>query len=85
MDGNHYYLCSKYPLEDSNELCPEYMDGDFLACANVITELAAVDYGKERFFRQKDGTWYDRDGCDYISLEEMLTRAYESIAKNIDP
>lgn len=22
MDGNHYYACGKYPLKDSNEICP---------------------------------------------------------------
>lgn len=24
MDGNHYYACGKYPLHDSNEVCPKF-------------------------------------------------------------
>lgn len=25
MDGNHVYVCGKYPLRDSNQICPEFI------------------------------------------------------------
>lgn len=24
MDGNHNYCCAKYPLKDSNAICPKF-------------------------------------------------------------
>lgn len=43
---------------------------DFIMCMGVIL------YGKERFFRQDDGNWYDRDYCDYVSTAKVLERIY---------
>ena len=28
MDGNCYYHCGKYPLKDSDEICPKYMQAE---------------------------------------------------------
>ena len=28
MDGNCYWHCDKYPLKDSNEICPKYMQAE---------------------------------------------------------
>lgn len=47
---------------------------------DVVLSLAALDHGKARFFEQYDGTWYDCNDGSCISFEEMLDRAYDSIA-----
>lgn len=26
MDGNNTYCCGKYPLQDSNEICPKFKE-----------------------------------------------------------
>ena len=53
---------------------------------DALISLAAVDYGKARFFysEEDDGSWYDRNDGKYITFEEMVDRAYDSIVKNID-
>ena len=28
MDGNCYWHCGKYPLKNSNEICPKYMQAE---------------------------------------------------------
>ena len=30
MDGNHYYACGKYPLKDSNEICPWFNEANYV-------------------------------------------------------
>lgn len=33
---------------------------------DLFTEITAAEYGKQRFFMQKDGTVYDRHKGDYL-------------------
>ena len=68
---NDAILASLAKYEDTN-LTPEEIDSmvaSFLA-------LTAVEYGKDRFFQQPNGTWYDRDKCDYVSTSKMILRSY---------
>lgn len=41
-----------------------------------ITCMGVVLYGKERFFRQDNGSWYDRHFSDYVSTAVVLERIY---------
>lgn len=50
------------------------------ALERIVTFLGSVTYGKERFFRQENGIWYDRDKGDYITLEQIVERAEEIIS-----
>lgn len=50
---------------------------EFIECMGVVL------YGKGRFFRQDDGTWYDRDKCDYASTAEVLERIYRQCSEEI--
>ena len=43
---------------------------------DFISSMGCILYGKERFFRQQNGTWYDRHYCDYASTTEILKRIY---------
>lgn len=45
----------------------------------LFVSLTAAEYGKQRFFQQENGTWYDRDKCDYITTAAMILRAYETL------
>ena len=70
-EQNDLILAALAKYEDTN-LTPEEIDSmvaSFLA-------LTAMEYGKDRFFQQPNGTWYDRDKCDYISTSKMILRAY---------
>lgn len=57
--------------EDTN-LTPEEID----SMVASFVALTAMDYGKDRFFQQPNGIWYDRDRCDYISTSKMILRSY---------
>ena len=37
---------------------------EFISCMGVVL------YGKERFFRQENALWYDRNYADYVSTED---------------
>lgn len=50
---------------------------DFISCMGVAL------YGKERFFRQDNGLWYDRRVCDYVCTAEILERIYKQCAEEI--
>lgn len=75
---NDAILASLAKYEDTN-LTPEEIDSmvaSFLA-------LTAVEYGKDRFFQQPNGTWYDRDKCDYVSTSKMILRSYLAIEPHL--
>ena len=44
---------------------------------DFISSMGVLLYGKERFFRQDDGRWYDREHGDYVSTAEILKRICE--------
>ena len=48
---------------------------------DFLKSISSRMYGKERFFKQTNGTWYDRYRADYISLEEMMDRIYQQIVE----
>ena len=41
------------------------------AYIEIIRRIATRHYGKEIIFRQNDGTWYSREHCRCITLEEL--------------
>ena len=50
---------------------------EFISCMGVVL------YGKERFFRQDNALWYDRDHSDYVSTAEVLKRIYDQCDKEL--
>lgn len=46
---------------------------------DFIKELGSITYGKERFFRQDNGTWYDRKHADYITLDDVIRRIVDAV------
>lgn len=45
---------------------------------SLVRTIGSITYGKERWFLQDDGKWYDRKECDYIDISELQYRiAYE--------
>ena len=47
---------------------------------DCLLVLANMDYGKERFFLQDDGRWYDRNSGTYISMKTMLHRIEKDLS-----
>lgn len=49
---------------------------------SLIRSIGSATYGKERWFLQDDGTWYDRKYGDYITtqtLENMIFKELEEL------
>ena len=45
----------------------------------IITYVGTATFGKERWFRQVDGTYYDRLFEDYVDLEEVAKRLVDTV------
>lgn len=45
----------------------------------IISTVGVADLGKQRWFEQDDGSWYDRRECDYVSLDIVVGRVCEAI------
>ena len=76
FDNNFIEALAAY---EDTMLAPEDVDvmlGEFIA-------LTSLDYGKQRFFRQDDGMWYDREDGSYVPAATVILRSYDSIAQNI--
>ena len=46
---------------------------------SLVRTIGSITYGKERWFLQDDGTWYDRKDGTYISIDELHKRIYEEV------
>jgi hypothetical protein len=46
---------------------------------NFIKVLGSITYGKERFFRQDNGMWYDRKHAGYITLDDVIRRIVDAV------
>lgn len=57
--------------EDTN-LMPDEIE----SLVATFIALTSAEYGKQRFFQQENGTWYDCDKCDHITTSKMILRAY---------
>lgn len=57
--------------------------GDGVSIDEFISCMGVVLYGKERFFRQENALWYDRNYADYVSTAEVLKRIYEQCDKEL--
>ena len=56
------------------------MQKDMEKMIDYIKELSSLIYGKEVFFYEEDSnTWYSRDHCRYIELEELIDWLRENI------
>ena len=49
------------------------------ALNDLLTHIGVCDIGKQRWFDQDDGLWYDRREHDYITLMEVIDRAMDFI------
>lgn len=47
----------------------------------IITYVGTATFGKGRWFRQSDGTYYDRLFEDYVDLEEVAKRLVHTVWK----
>lgn len=47
----------------------------------LLTHIGVCDIGKERWFDQDDGLWYDRKEHDYITFREVMNRAMDTIER----
>ena len=45
----------------------------------LLTHIGVCDIGKERWFDQDDGLWYDRKEHDHITFREVIDRAMNFI------
>lgn len=45
----------------------------------IISCVGTATYGKERWFPQEDGKWYDRKYCDYVMLDEIVDRLCSTV------
>lgn len=50
---------------------------------DFISAMGALLYGKQRFFRQDNATWYDRQECDYVSTATVLDRIYHNCSSEL--
>ena len=50
---------------------------EFISCMGVVL------YGKERFFRQENALWYDREHGDYVCTAVILDRIYHQCDKEL--
>lgn len=41
---------------------------------DVLDRISSAYYGKQMYFKQDNGTIYDRYGCDYITFDEAVNR-----------
>lgn len=64
---------------EETRLTPDDID----SMVSTFVVLTSAEYGKQRFFQQEDGTWYDRDQCDYIKTRQMILRAYNALNPHI--
>lgn len=46
---------------------------------SLVRTIGSITYGKERWFLQDDGRWYDRDGGTYITIDELHNRICEEV------
>ena len=42
------------------------------ALIDIVRYIGVLDLGKERWFEQDDGRWYDRFTGGYITLEQLV-------------
>ena len=52
------------------------------ALRDMIKQIGSITYGKERFFEQDRGIWYDRKHGDYITLEKVIERLVEAVKES---
>lgn len=46
---------------------------------SLVQSIGSATYGKERWFLQDNGKWYDRKECDYITIDVLEQRIRSAI------
>lgn len=46
---------------------------------SLVRSIGSITYGKERWFYQDDGLWYDREDGKRITTDELHRRIYEEV------
>lgn len=46
---------------------------------SLVRSIGSVTFGKERWFLQDNGLWYDRMDCKEISIDELHNRIYKEV------
>ena len=50
---------------------------------SLVRSLGTITYGKERWFNQGNGMWYDREEEDYINLCDLERRVCKAVSREI--
>ena len=48
---------------------------------SLIRTIGSITYGKERWFYQNNGIWYDRKDGNYIDMQLLHERIYELLGE----
>ena len=48
---------------------------------SLIRSIGVATYGKERWFLQGDGMWYDRERGEELTIDELEQTIFEEIEK----
>lgn len=46
---------------------------------SLVRSIGSVTFGKERWFLQDNGLWYDRQDCKEITIDELHKRIYKEV------
>lgn len=46
---------------------------------SLVRSIGSATFGKERWFLQDNGLWYDRMDCKEISIDKLQERIYEEV------
>lgn len=46
----------------------------------LVRAIGTITYGKERWFDNNDGTWYDRNECDNVPLGTVVDRLIREVS-----
>lgn len=46
---------------------------------NLVQVIGSITYGKERWFYDDNGQWYDRATCSYITHDILIHRVLEAV------
>ena len=46
---------------------------------SLVRSIGSATYGKERWFLQENGLWYDREDGREITIDELHKRIYKEV------
>ena len=74
------------PLQIASKYYPKETEIDWRKeFEDMVRYIGAVDYGKERWFKETEKSgrvrWYDRYDGEYLTTDELQQRIYEIVRK----